>query len=83
MQSPLRNTIQKCPDRPEGRANNAATIHASQIAGTEARVVYCEETRTWRGFTVTMYRWMLSTATEYADRPTERRLQNAMNVIIN
>jgi hypothetical protein len=74
--------IHKCSERAEGRANNAATIHTPQIVAPVARHVGCEETRTWRGFTITLYLWMLSTATEYASRPNDRRLQNTMNVII-
>jgi hypothetical protein len=50
--------------RPAGMANNAATIHTPQIVAPVARHVGCEETRTWRGFNVTLYRWMLNTATD-------------------
>jgi len=53
--------------------NNAATIHTPQIVETVTRHFDFEKTRTWSGFTVILYRWMLSTATEYADRPTDIR----------
>jgi len=38
--------------------------------------------RTWKGFTVTLYRWILSKATKYSDRLTDRRRQNGRNVHI-
>ena len=68
--------------RADGRANNAATVHTPQIGAGIIRHVGCEETRTCKGFTVTLYRWMLSTATEYTDRPTDRRRQNGRNLLI-
>ena len=58
--------------------NKAATIHTPQIVATVTRYAGCEEARTWKGFTVTLYRWMLSTAIDYADR----RRQNGRNVRI-
>jgi hypothetical protein len=62
--------------RAEGIVNNAATIHNPQIVAPVARHVGCEETQTWRGYTVTLYRWKLSTAIEYAVRMTDIRKQN-------
>jgi hypothetical protein len=67
----------------DGKANNAATIHTPQIVATVLRHVGFEETRTWKGVTITLYRWMLSRATEYADRQTDRRRQNRKNLHIN
>ena len=60
-------------------ANNAATIHTPQILVPVARHVGFEETERWRGFTVILYRWMLSTAIEYAVRPTNMRRKNEKN----
>jgi hypothetical protein len=62
--------------------NNAAKIHTPQIVVTVARDVDCEETRTWNKFNVTLFRWMLSTATDYAERPTDKRLQNGRDVTL-
>jgi hypothetical protein len=56
--------------------NNAAKIHTPQIFVTVARDVVCEETWTWKRHAVTLHRLMLNTATDYADRPTEKRWQN-------
>jgi hypothetical protein len=67
-------------DRAAGMANNAAATQTPQNVATLARHDCCEEKRTWWGFTVTMYRWMTSQATEYTDRPTDIRLQNERNV---
>jgi hypothetical protein len=61
-------------------ANNAATIHTPQIVAPVERHVGFEDNRAWRGFTVTLYRWMLSKVTEYADRPTDIRKQHTKNV---
>jgi hypothetical protein len=68
-------------DRAAGTANNAATIHTPQIVAPIARHVGCEETRTWRGFTVTLYLCMLNTATEYpyVVRSIDIRLQIGRN----
>jgi hypothetical protein len=62
--------------RAEGTANDAATIHTPQTVAAVVRHVDCEETRTLSGNTITMYRWMLSTAIEYADKLTDIRRQN-------
>jgi hypothetical protein len=57
-------------------ANNTATIHTPHVVTPVARHVGFEETKTWREYTVTLYRWMLSTGIEYAVRPTDRRRKN-------
>jgi hypothetical protein len=64
-------------DIADGTANDAAKIHTPQIVATVTRLVGFEETWRWKGFTVTLYRWMLSTATEYAARPNDIREKNA------
>ena len=58
-------------ERAEGIAKKAATIHTLQIVSSVTRHVCFAEKRIWKGFTVTLYRLMLSTATEDADRPTD------------
>jgi len=45
-------------------ANNAATIHSPKNVVTILRHVGGEETWTWNGFTVILYRWMLYNATD-------------------
>jgi len=51
--------------------NKTATIHTPQTAAKVKRHARCEETRKWKGFTVTLCRWKLNAATAYADRPTD------------
>ena len=60
--------------------NIAAKIHTPQIVATVLRDVGCEGTRTWNGFSVTLYRLMISTATDYADRSTQKRRRNGRDV---
>ena len=62
--------------------NNAAKIHTPQSLATVARGVGCEETRMCNGFAVTFYRLMLNTATDYADRPTDKRRKNRRDVTL-
>jgi len=69
-------------ERPDGTARKAATLHTPQIVATVTHHVDCEDTRTRNRFTATFYRWMLITATEYADKQTEKRRQNGRNVHI-
>jgi hypothetical protein len=67
----LPNSINSSPrnfERADGMVNNAATIHNAQTAATISHHVGHEERWTWKGFTVTL----LSTAAEYADRPTAK-----------
>jgi hypothetical protein len=64
------------------KVNNAAKIHTPQIVAIVARDFGCEETRTWNGFTVTVYRLMLSTATDYAERPRGKRWQIGSDVTL-
>ena len=67
-------------DRADGTANNPATIHTPHSLAKVTGQVGGEDTMTPRGSTVTLYRWMLYTATEYADRLIDRRRQNGKNV---
>jgi len=64
-------------------ANNAAKFHTQKNVTTIFRHVGVEETRTLNGFTVTLYRWMLYTATEYAYRPTGKRRENGKKIHVN
>jgi predicted GNAT superfamily acetyltransferase len=73
LKSKNRDPKHKYLERAAGRENNAATIHIPQTVATVERHVGFEETWKWRGSTVATYRWMLSIATEYADRPTDIR----------
>jgi hypothetical protein len=69
-------------ERADGTANNAAKIHTPKIVATITCHVAFEEIRAVNGFNVALYRWMLNTATEYAERPTDRRRQKGRNVHI-
>jgi hypothetical protein len=55
------------------------TTYLPHIIAPVARHDGCEETWTWRGFTVTLYRWMLNTATEYVVRLIDIRVQDGRN----
>jgi hypothetical protein len=63
-------------------ANNAATIQIQKIIATVTHRVGQDDTRTWEGFTVTLYPWMLSIAKGYTDRPIDKQQQCRRNMYI-
>jgi hypothetical protein len=79
--------LQEFTESALGRAINALPIHSPQIVAPVPRHVGCEEVKTWRGFAVILYRWMLSTATEYAvrlsDIPSQKKKDFANNFTIH
>ena len=74
------DSLHRYIDRVDEMVNNAATIHITQIVATTTHHAACEETRTCKRFTVILYFRMLSTAKDYAERPTDRRRQKGSSV---